>query len=311
MVVTSTPGAASTSLRSRPAIAAASATAGSSSAVRPPMSCPASLTPGSTRSSRRASSKPVHSIAATASPPAAIVTASAAASQVPRPRLRTRGDGAACGAAAGAIASASPMSMSISVDPGASTIDGASSRRIRCWDTRRTGLASRAASLLMAAWRHGERRKSKNQRNLGNPGPLAASFRVMTAPMAGSPLPTGYGPGRRRIAPAQKLGIAVVIANLGGLIAAVYCAQQIRAVPAEASTETILFAVYYTALCVAAVVDALLIDELVFHGAFRLQHLAGKDGSRLNLKDDEAVVAASMQRSLGQLPGGPDPVRRR
>jgi len=122
--------------------------------------------------------------------------------------------------------------------------------------------------------------------------------------MAGSPLPTGYGPGRprNRIALAQKLGIAVVIANLAGLLAAVYCAQQIRAVPAEASTETILFAVYYTALCIVAVVDALWIDELVFNGAFRLQHLAGKDGSRLNLKDDEAVVAASMQRSSVSFP---------
>ncbi len=120
--------------------------------------------------------------------------------------------------------------------------------------------------------------------------------------MAGPQLPTGYGPGRRQIAPASKLGIAVVIANLAGLIAAVYCAQQIRAVPATQSAETILFAVYYTALCVVAVVDALWIDELVFHGAFRLQHLQGKDGRRLNLKDDEATVAASMQRSSVSFP---------
>jgi len=120
--------------------------------------------------------------------------------------------------------------------------------------------------------------------------------------MAGPQLPSGYGPGRRRIAPASKLGVAVVIANLAGLIAAVWCAQQIRAVPAAQSTETILFAVYYTALCVVAVVDALWIDELVFHGAFRLQHLQGKDGKRLNLKDDEATVAASMQRSSISFP---------
>lgn len=120
--------------------------------------------------------------------------------------------------------------------------------------------------------------------------------------MAGTQLPTGYGPGRRRIAPASKLGVAVVIANLAGLIAAVWCAQQIRAVPAAQSTETILFAVYYTALCVVAVVDALWIDELVFNGAFRLQHLQGKDGARLNLKDDEATVAASMQRSSISFP---------
>ncbi len=120
--------------------------------------------------------------------------------------------------------------------------------------------------------------------------------------MAGSPLPPGYGPGRRKIDPAHKLGVAVVIANLAGLIAAVYCAQQIRAVPAEASTETILFAVYYTAMCVVAIADALLIDELVFHGAFRVQYLQGKDGARLNLKDDEATVAASMQRSSVSFP---------
>jgi len=120
--------------------------------------------------------------------------------------------------------------------------------------------------------------------------------------MAGPQLPTGYGPGRRRIAPASKLGVAVVVANLAGLIAAVWCAQQIRAVPAAQSTETILFAAYYTALCVVAVVDALWIDELVFHGAFRLQHLQGKDGTRLNLKDDEATVAASMQRSSISFP---------
>lgn len=120
--------------------------------------------------------------------------------------------------------------------------------------------------------------------------------------MAGPSLPAGYGPGRRRLPTASRLGIAVVIANLAGLIAAVYCAQQIRAVPASATTETVLFAVYYTALCVVAVVDALWIDELVFHGAFRLSHLQGKDGARLNLKDDEATVAASMQRSSISFP---------
>lgn len=120
--------------------------------------------------------------------------------------------------------------------------------------------------------------------------------------MAGPSLPAGYGPSKRRIPTAARLGIAVVIANLVGLIAAVYCAQQIRAVPATAGAETVLFAVYYTALCLAAVVDALWIDEVVFAGAFRLTYFHGKDGSRLNLKDDEGVVAASMQRSSISFP---------
>ena len=120
--------------------------------------------------------------------------------------------------------------------------------------------------------------------------------------MAGPTLPAGYGPGKRRIPTSAKLGIAVVIANLVGLIAAVWCAQQIRAVPATAGTETILFAIYYTALCLAAVIDALWVDEVLFHGAFRLTYFHGKDGSRVNLKDDPTVVAASMQRSSVSFP---------
>ncbi len=120
--------------------------------------------------------------------------------------------------------------------------------------------------------------------------------------MAGSPLPAGYGPGRRKIPLAYKLGILVIIANLGGMLVAVYCAQQIRAVPDSLSHENLLFGVYYTALCVIAVIDALWIDEAMFHGAFRLSHLQGKDGSRADPRDDETRVAASMQRSSMSFP---------
>ena len=123
----------------------------------------------------------------------------------------------------------------------------------------------------------------------------------MTERMAG-PLPTGYGPGRRTLPTAYKLGVAVIIANLAGLIAAVWFPQQIRAVPATASAETWLFVGYYTALAIVAIVDALWIDEVVFKGAFRMTHLQGKDGARLNLKDDEATVAATMQRSSMSFP---------
>lgn len=123
----------------------------------------------------------------------------------------------------------------------------------------------------------------------------------MTEPMAG-PLPTGYGPGRRRIPIAYKLGVGVIIANLAGLIAAVWCAREIRAVPATASLETWWFVLYYGALCLVAVVEALWIDEVVFHGAFRMTHLQGKDPNRLNLKDDEATVAATMQRTSMTFP---------
>jgi len=123
----------------------------------------------------------------------------------------------------------------------------------------------------------------------------------MTERMAG-PLPTGYGPGRRTLPTAYKLGVAVIIANLAGLIAAVWFPQQIRAVPATESLETWMFVGYYTALAIVAIVDALWLDEVVFHGAFRMTHLQGKDGSRVNPKDDEVTVAATMQRTSMTFP---------
>ncbi|MCY1006393.1 hypothetical protein OV079_12645 [Nannocystis pusilla] len=64
----------------------------------------------------------------------------------------------------------------------------------------------------------------------------------------------------------NKLLVAAVIANLAGMIAAVYLARLIRDVPAEASIETMLLVGYYTAMCAVAVADALLVDEFMFGG---------------------------------------------
>ncbi|WP_434415203.1 HEAT repeat domain-containing protein [Nannocystis pusilla] len=100
----------------------------------------------------------------------------------------------------------------------------------------------------------------------------------------------------------NKLLIAAVIANLAGMIAAVYVARLIRDVPADASTETMLLVAYYTALCVVAVADALLVDEFMFGGAFRLTHLQGKDPKYARASDDAAMVAATMQRSSVSFP---------
>jgi HEAT repeat protein len=100
----------------------------------------------------------------------------------------------------------------------------------------------------------------------------------------------------------NKLIVAAVAANLGGMIAAVYLAKLIREVPATASTETMLLAGYYTAMCLVAVVDALLIDEFLFGGSFRLTHLQGKDPKFARASDDEAMVAATMQRSSVSFP---------
>lgn len=114
--------------------------------------------------------------------------------------------------------------------------------------------------------------------------------------------PPGYSPRKRTIPIRSKLSVAVVIANLVGMMAAVYLARLIREVPAEASTETMLLAAYWTALCLVAVVDALAVDEFVFRGAFRLTHLQGKDPKYAKASDDPAVVAATMQRSTVSFP---------
>ncbi|MDC0671863.1 hypothetical protein POL58_29225 [Nannocystis sp. ncelm1] len=100
----------------------------------------------------------------------------------------------------------------------------------------------------------------------------------------------------------NKLLVAAVIANLGGMIAAVYLAKLIRDVPATASTETMLLVGYYAALCVVALVDALLIDEFLFGGSFRMTHLQGKDPKFARASDDAVMVAATMQRSSVSFP---------
>ncbi|MFY0530906.1 HEAT repeat domain-containing protein [Nannocystis pusilla] len=107
----------------------------------------------------------------------------------------------------------------------------------------------------------------------------------------------------------NKLLIAAVIANLAGMIAAVFLARLIRDVPADASTETMLLVAYYTAMCVVAVADALLVDEFMFGGVppdpsagqgpeVRPGERRGGDGG-----GDHAAL-------VGQLPDRPVAVRR-
>ncbi|MCY1058273.1 hypothetical protein [Nannocystis sp. SCPEA4] len=122
------------------------------------------------------------------------------------------------------------------------------------------------------------------------------------APAEPSGLPPGYRPRARGVPVRNKLLVAAVIANLGGMIAAVYLAKLIRDVPADASTETMLLVGYYAALCVVALVDALLVDEFLFAGSFRMTHLQGKDPKFARASDDAVMVAATMQRSSVSFP---------
>ncbi|MCA9695852.1 MAG: hypothetical protein KC636_40115, partial [Myxococcales bacterium] len=114
-------------------------------------------------------------------------------------------------------------------------------------------------------------------------------------------LPKGFGPRRKRLPPAFKLSLFALVANIGGIVTATWVAMSIRAVPASEGEETLLFVAYYTAMVVAAVADALLLDEVIFKGGFRRAALQGADGSEAQKGDIEGA-AASMQRSNMSFP---------
>ena len=77
--------------------------------------------------------------------------------------------------------------------------------------------------------------------------------------------PRHYGRNQARRT-SMILWLGVVSANLVGLFAAVYVSSYLRA---GAGDPDILFIFYYGALLLAAVADALWIDEVLFKGAFR------------------------------------------
>lgn len=106
-----------------------------------------------------------------------------------------------------------------------------------------------------------------------------------------APAPQGYGR-NKRMPTAIKLWFAVVLANVAGLVVAVFAAAALRAVPETDGTETALRVLYYGSMFAVALVDALWLDEVLFKGSFRRTHLSfGKS------KTDDETLAASIQRS--------------
>lgn len=93
-----------------------------------------------------------------------------------------------------------------------------------------------------------------------------------------------------------------VIANALGIAVAVWVARLVRNVPATDSTEQWLRAAYYGGIALAAVFDALLLDELLFAGAFRRTHIVGRLPGAARSDDDVEGVALSMQRSTWSFP---------
>ncbi|MBC8068328.1 MAG: hypothetical protein IAG13_08340 [Deltaproteobacteria bacterium] len=93
-----------------------------------------------------------------------------------------------------------------------------------------------------------------------------------------------------------KLFSLAVIFNALGIAVSVWVARMVRMIPESDATEQWLRAAYYGGIALAAIFDALLLDELLFKGAFRRTHLGRVPGA-LKRDDDVEVVAASMQRS--------------
>ena len=99
-----------------------------------------------------------------------------------------------------------------------------------------------------------------------------------------------------------KLWTMVIVTNVAGILAAMMVARTVRAVPESSGIETALLFGYYAAMLLAAFCDALLLDELLFKGAFRRSHLQGKSGRYAADQDDVKEVAATMQRSTVSFP---------
>jgi len=100
----------------------------------------------------------------------------------------------------------------------------------------------------------------------------------------------------------MKLGMLMLCANLAGLIVAIVVARAVREVPESATVESALLAAYYASMLVVGAVDALLLDELLFSGAFRRTHLEGQRVRPATDDDELPAVVATMQRSTVSFP---------
>ena len=112
---------------------------------------------------------------------------------------------------------------------------------------------------------------------------------------------------RTQVRVAQKLPIwvklwtVVILANIGGFAAAIWVAGSVRAIVSSSGVETAMMFGYYTAMAIVAAADALLLDELLFKGAFRKTHLEGKS-ARFTKGGSVEEVAATMQRTTMRFP---------
>ena len=99
-----------------------------------------------------------------------------------------------------------------------------------------------------------------------------------------------------------KLWSAVIIANLAGFLVAVWVARLVRDIPESSGTETALLFGYYATMAIIAFIDALLLDELVFKGAFRRTHIQGRIARFAKQDSDVKDLAVTLQKSTMTFP---------
>lgn len=87
----------------------------------------------------------------------------------------------------------------------------------------------------------------------------------------------------------------MILLNLLGFTVAVWASKVIRAAPESGGLEDTLRFAYYASMVVAAIADALLIDELAMGGSFRKTVLQGKSGDYVGKDEDVEEVAVRMQ----------------
>jgi len=106
-----------------------------------------------------------------------------------------------------------------------------------------------------------------------------------------------------RRAPAwAKLFTLAIVANLLGILLASAMARFVGSVPATEQAEQAWRAAYYAGIVIAAIFDALLLDELWFKGSFRRAHLVGRLPGFARKDEDVEGVALSLQRSTLSFP---------
>ncbi|RMG95693.1 MAG: HEAT repeat domain-containing protein [Deltaproteobacteria bacterium] len=124
---------------------------------------------------------------------------------------------------------------------------------------------------------------------------------VVSDPVPDAP-PPGVGP-RRRTSPLwAKLWALVVTTNLAGFLVAIWTARIIRHQEPSPTTEQALLALYYGTMLLVAVIEAFLVDEIVFRGAFRKTHLQGRTPRYARNDEDVEEIATTLQRSTVSFP---------